>query len=389
MLMPKLRAGDEGGILHLTPVSLSSSETVEIPLRFIEIQGRPHILYAAEAPPAWISWATAARVRWRIGNQAFVGNASPVDDRSTLQQVVLPQYVRQFGVERASRWFGPHVGCLALSEATEEPSYYKQVEALFDQAARDYDRTVESDRLNLHLRRVSSEILRHLFPSGSRVLEIGCGTGLETIPLAKAGVNVLAVDLSAKMLAELDGKARAASIDDRVVTRKGSVGELRSIVSDLAPGSFDGAFSHFGALNCEPNLDGLPATLHRLVKANGRISLGVLNRTSLAEMVRFAAGMRPRRALARLHATLPVAQSQFGVLVFPHGPGQVRRLFWPFFAAEKAIGVSVLLPPAHLGRRLLRHPELLSLLEAVDHSVARRPLFRYLGDYFLMQMVRR
>src|SRR5206468_8023779 len=79
--MSKLRAGDEGGILHLAPVSLGSSETAEIPLRFIEIQGRPHILYAAEAPPAWISWATAARVRWRIGNQVFVGNAR--DRKST------------------------------------------------------------------------------------------------------------------------------------------------------------------------------------------------------------------------------------------------------------------------------------------------------------------
>jgi len=221
------------------------------------------------------------------------------------------------------------------------------------------------------------------------VLEIGCGTGLETIPLAKAGVNVLAVDLSARMLAELVRKAHAASVDDRVVTRKGSIGQMSRIVNDLAPGSFDGAFSHFGALNCEPNIDGLPATLHRLVKPNGRISLGFLNRTSLAEIVRFAASLRPGRSLARLGAILPVGQSQFGVPVFPHGPAQVRRLFSPFFAAEKAIGVSVLLPPSHLGRRLLRYPELLSLLEAADGSVARRPLFRFLGDYFLMQMVRR
>src|SRR2546422_10578696 len=206
---------------------------------------------------------------------------------------------------------------------------------MFDRAAAHYDRTVHNDRLNLHLRVVSSEIVRNWFRPGIRVLELGCGTGLETIPLAEAGAQIVAVDISAKMLAELDRKARAASVRDRVETRKGSIREHQRILSDFGPGSFDGAFSHFGALNCEPNLDGLPATLHRLVKANGRISLGVLNRTSLAEMVRFAAGMRPRRALARLHATLPVAQSQFGVLVFPHGPGQVRRLFWPVFSAGK------------------------------------------------------
>src|SRR5713226_5858064 len=164
--MPKRDPRGKGSVLHLAPFMLGLNEAVEVSLRFVELRGRPHILYPAATPPGWISWATTALVRWRIGNKAFVGNASPVDDGATLHGEILPEYTRQFGAERVSRWFGPQVGCLALSESLDEGSYYDEVEALFDQAALAYDRTVQNDRLNLHLRTVSSGILHNLFPPG-------------------------------------------------------------------------------------------------------------------------------------------------------------------------------------------------------------------------------
>lgn len=385
-----LRTSDpQSPILHMAPFKPALEDAMEVPLRFVDLEGRPHILYSAANPPLWVSWATTDLVRWRIGERAFVGKARLIDDSARLQGEILPEFARRFGRERLSRWFGGQVGCFALSESDTGSSYHAQVEALFDAAAPAYDRTVQGDPLNMHLRQVSVQALRSLFPPGTRVLELGCGTGLETIPLAESGVNVVALDLSAKMLAELERKATQVSLTRRIVARKGVLSDLSGIVSEFGPGSFDGAFSHFGALNCEPLLSGLPEALHQLVRPAGRTSLGVLNRTSLLEMVLFGATFRPRRALARLGGALPVGRSQFGVAVFPRGPGEMRRLFSPLFAVEKTMGVSILLPPAHLGARLRRRPALLSLAKSIDRSVARRPLFRSLGDYFLMELVRR
>jgi SAM-dependent methyltransferase len=328
-------------------------------------------------------------VRWRIGDRTFVGTASPVEDPGTLRTEVLPEYDARFGAQRVLEWFGSAVGCIALRESPQGIPYYGEVEAMFDQAADDYDGVVRGNPLNMHLREVSREILRGLFRPGERVLEIGCGTGLETLPLAEAGVNVVALDISAKMLAVLDRHARGASLQGRIETRKAAAGDLAEIVSEFGPGSFDGAFSHFGALNCEPHLRRLPAALHQLVKQDGRISLGILNRTCLSELILFNLAFQPRRAFARLNPTLPVGQSRFGVLIFPYGPQEIKSMFSPQFLPERTIGVSVFVPPSNFGGRVVHYPGLVSLLEAADRAVSRLPLVRGLGDYFLMEMRRR
>jgi hypothetical protein len=117
--------------------------------------------------------------------------------------------------------------------------------------------------------------------------------------------------------------------------------------------------------------------------------LGVLNRTFLVEMAIFMISLKPARALARLGSPIPVGKSRFGVPVFPFSPGEVTRLFSPLFLPRRAVGVSVFVPSTDLGRRLLPHYRFLSLLEAFDGAFAGLPFFRYLGDYFLMELQRR
>lgn len=389
---PLLLRGTGSGrtILRLTLYDVSRSQAREIPLRFEELDGLVHVLYSAKTPPAWVSFATeSAIVRWSIGYQQFIGTASTLEDPIELQTKILPRFRAKLGERRISRWFGSEVGCITLVESRDAAAYYHAVEALFDQSAPNYDRLVQGNRFDLHLRKVALEILRDIFPPESMVLELGCGTGLETIPLAEAGVEIVALDISAGMLGELDRKAREASVRNRIEIRKVPITDLVTIRSEFGVGSFDGAFSHFGAMNCEPQLGGIPPTLHQLVRPNGRISLGIWNRTCLSEMVLFCLGLRPARAMARFQSSVPVGRSRFGVPVFPYGPGEIMRLFGPFFALERAVGVSVFVPPYNLGRRLVPYAELVSLLETADRLVRNRPFIRFLGDHFLLQLRRR
>ena len=380
----------ESAVLRLTLYNVRRKQAKEIPHRFLELHGQPHVLYSIESPPDWVSQVTeSALVRWSVGDRQFIGTASAVRDPTELRTEVLPAFEASYGKEYLSRWFGSEMGCVALLGSNDGVPYYRAVEALFDESAPMYDRVVQSNRFDLHLRTVALEILHRQFGAGDRVLELGCGTGLETLPLAEAGVKVVALDISGGMLRELNRKARVAKVHSRIETRQVPISDLSKIVAELGPGSFDGAFSHFGALNCEPYLDSLPEVLHRLIRPQGRISLGIWNRTCFAEMVLFGITFRPGSALARFQSRVAVGKTRFGVPVYPYSPGEVMRLFSPFFSPEEAVGASVLMPPYNLAGRLGPHPNLVSLLEAGDRLIRGRPFFRYLGDHFLLELSRR
>jgi len=55
--------------------------------------------------------------------------------------------------------------------------------------------------------------LTSLFPEGASLLDIGCGTGNMTLPLARRGYDMIGVDLSCDMLAVAREKAMEAGLD--------------------------------------------------------------------------------------------------------------------------------------------------------------------------------
>jgi len=76
----------------------------------------------------------------------------------------------------------------------------------------------------------------------SRVLELGCGTGRLTLPLAQAGHEVTGIDLSPAMLARAREKlaAEPRSVQDRVTlvegdARRAELGQASSFDVVLAP----------------------------------------------------------------------------------------------------------------------------------------------------------
>lgn len=71
------------------------------------------------------------------------------------------------------------------------------------------------------------DLARRLLGGGGRVLELGCGTGRVTVPLARAGFDVTALDHEPAMLAAL--AARRARLPPAVAARITPVrGDLRS-----------------------------------------------------------------------------------------------------------------------------------------------------------------
>jgi ubiquinone/menaquinone biosynthesis C-methylase UbiE len=74
----------------------------------------------------------------------------------------------------------------------------------FDQVATDYDRVRPGYPVDL----VDDIVSRSALSSGARILEIGCGTGLATLPFAERGFTMLCLDIGEHLVALSKNKFR-------------------------------------------------------------------------------------------------------------------------------------------------------------------------------------
>src|SRR6266571_2386292 len=158
-------------------------------------------------------------------------------------------------------------------------------------------------------------------------LTSGSATGLETLALARRGVHVLATDISSRMLNRLSGKAVTQGLESFVQTRNVRAADIAILQDEFEPGSFDGAFSDFGALNCEPDLQSVPEALAYLLRPGAALIMTVWNRLCLAETLAYLVVAKPSRAFARLRDPVPVGRSRFGIPVYARSAGEIVRLF--------------------------------------------------------------
>lgn len=379
---------DQRGVLSLRLIG--SSVRQEVPLRYVAFDDAFYLLAPAEPSPVWASTVLHERpmVLWRAGGNDYVGRSEAINDPLD-RETVVHRFEATHGADLVRRWFGSKVQSFVLRPfPADRLGYHELVEAYFDGLAAGYDRFVHENPFDLQLRVRSGEILSRAFRAGERVLEIGAGTGLETLPLARRGVQVLATDISEQMLVQLRKKARDEGLEDLIVTRRLRASDLHPLLDEFGPSAFDGGFSNFGALNCEPDMEGMPAVLARLLRPGSRVLLTVWNRVCLSEMLIGLLTAKPRRAFSRLLAPVPVGQSRFGVPVFAWSASEFARSFSPHFRVIRMTGMPVFVPPYDFARRLGNHAGLTSVLQSLDARLSGRNPLNRLGDHFMMEMLR-
>jgi SAM-dependent methyltransferase len=117
------------------------------------------------------------------------------------------------------------------------------------------------------------DLAREAAAAGLRVLELGCGTGRVTIPIAEAGVEITGLDNSPPMLAVAERKARAAGL-----------GNVSWCVGDMASFKLEASFglviipfrSFLLLLTVEQQKSCLACIRDHLVE-NGRLALNIFN----------------------------------------------------------------------------------------------------------------
>lgn len=255
----------------------------------------------------------------------------------------------------------------------------------FDRLAPAYDALVSGDTFRHQRAQAQAALLRWIAP-GSRVLEIGCGTGLDTVFLAGIGARVVACDPSEEMLSRTRRRLDELGVGDRAGMLLCGLQELPRFLDalDHAEG-FDAIVSNFGALNCVPSLDALGALGRRHLRPGGTVVIGLIGRSCLLETVYFTLRGEGANAVRRRGASAKVPVAGIEVPTFFHRRRDVAAALGDGFSAGGTVGLGVVVPPPYLEPRWQQLPRpVRRAVAGIDRFIAAWPLVNHLGDHTLM-----
>ena len=367
-----------------------------VPLGFVR-EGTRIYLVASDLSFRWpIELLRTGAARLRIGPRTLVGAAVLVvapEERDRAAAL----FRAKFPPDDYDRWYARPARVLRIDLAdagpppllSAEARYRRWVAAEFDNAAEGYDRQIRTNRISSLLRARSLALLRPALADAHRLLEIGCGSGIETVPMLHAGHEILCVDLSTAMLETVRRRARQEGVAERLTTRSLAAGDLARLLGEEGSASFDGAYSTYGALNCEPDLTPVAGALTDLLPPGGRFVAGVYNRWCAIELLGYGLTGQWRRAWARHARPVRAGSSRYGVDIYAYSPGDLFRAFAPAFRARALRAAPAILPPFDLAAYAEKFARRFDTLARWDARLAAVPPFSALGDHFLAVLERR
>ncbi|QRF75926.1 Mg-protoporphyrin IX methyl transferase [Thermoplasmatales archaeon] len=300
---------------------------------------------------------------------------------------VLRKFTAKYGNDYVRKYFSRPARFIRLDVCTERQetggNYYRWLEEEFDSVADNYDEHIFGNRINVLLRERSLKKLRKYLGKHQNVLEIGCGTGAETLELLRDGHEVFAIDISSRMLDNINAKARKEGIHERLNTMKlsaSSIGELEGI---LGKSAFDAGYSTYGALNCEPDIEKIPGALSVLIKPGGYFIAGVYNKFCLSEMASNILSLNASRLFWRLKNPIREGRSRFCIDVYSFSFREFMSIFGSCFMALETDAVPIILPPSNFTRLINFLDQSYEKLDIIDQKLAGKWPMKYMGDHFL------
>jgi 2-polyprenyl-3-methyl-5-hydroxy-6-metoxy-1,4-benzoquinol methylase len=251
----------------------------------------------------------------------------------------------------------------------------------FDKTAISKADALEQNPSKRRLRRILWDMYYKYYSAGDLLLELNCGTGVDTLELASNGIHVLATDSSAEMISEVSRRLSGTALHSFVTPVQLSFQRLRT----LSGKQFDGAFSGFGGLNCTGRLYQVAFDLAALVRPGGYLVLCIMPDFSIWETMLFTLRGNWKKALRRRQPNGVLANVN-GEKVWVHfySPQAVRGIFARHFEFIELRGLNVLSPPptARVTHKILWKTN--RLLEALEDSLPANSKLHGWGDHYII-----
>lgn len=255
----------------------------------------------------------------------------------------------------------------------------------FDSVAADYDGPRGNNELIQRMRTTMWNTIGAELPAGSRLLDLGCGTGLDAVEFARHGYHVVASDWSPEMVERTRARAVEAGVESRLSAVHLGIQQLH-----LLGGRFDGIYSNFGPLNCAPDLRTVAEECARLVRPGGSLVFSVMGRICPWELGHYALRRRFARATVRFGSGVrAVGMNGHTIWTWYYMPREFHAPFAEHFTLAGYRALSLFLPPPYMVDRYRRRPGWYERLGRMDDRLGDLPLLRDMGDHFLIVMHRR
>lgn len=376
-------------MIQMEPLSLQL-KTGGKPVSLAFVRGGGKIYLASQVKgsrwPSLILRSGLATILTETGESRYAATlvSNPVE-----KEKLMGLFVNKYGVANTGKWYGKNYRMIRLSPVKDVPAgimqenYYNWLESEFDSIAEEYDHHIYGNLVNTLLRERSVHLLRETFQHGERLLEVGCGTGTETLEMLRDGHEVVAADISRNMLKRLQAKAEGEGLGSLLKIVKINAENVSELVQIFGKHSFGGIYSTYGALNCVADFSKIPGAFHDLLNGSGNLVLGIYNRLCLSEVMGYAMKLKFKNALSRLKSMALEGDSRFCIDVYAYSLMEIRNRFHEYFTMENLEGVPVFIPPSNFVGYVEKFSRKLDLIKRLDSFFGKKWPFNMLGDHFL------
>jgi ubiquinone/menaquinone biosynthesis C-methylase UbiE len=265
-----------------------------------------------------------------------------------------------------------------------EPAQHAQVRQVYQVIAEEYDERIPgSGPVDELFTDTEFDFILHNVCASDHVLDMGCGTGRFTVPLAKRAAAVTGLDISSQML----------SVNQEKLSRCGLQATLREGDMTALPfpdASFDVVVSMLALMHIP--VQDRQVVFHeaaRVLKPGGRLLIGVKN----AVFERLFSGDR--------FATVDVTDVDAGELIFTETKtGEEFTAPWHSFAPDDLARLTALAGlhlvhlrgnnplSAWLADAVLQDDGLRGTIQRVENALSDVPPFSHLGYHLLAEAVK-
>jgi ubiquinone/menaquinone biosynthesis C-methylase UbiE len=255
----------------------------------------------------------------------------------------------------------------------------------FDKIAKHYDERDNANEILQWMRGIVQNIYLKNFNKSSHILEINCGTGEDALFLAKQGINVLATDISSKMVEIAQKKANNAHLDDKIKTVVYSFEKLNLIEES----NLNGVVSNFGGLNCINDFEKLQQDLAKIIVPGGKFIAVVMNKFCPWEIFYYILKLDFKKAFRRFSKKgINAELNGEKVKTFYFFPKEFGYKFCNNFELEKIYSLAYFTPPPYLIGIYRRLKPIVKFFMKLDEFTKGIFPFNRIGDHFIIVMRR-